>query len=258
MAKYTLGLFVLFVFCTRVHSEELSCGSHLLKNGLSDKIYSEIDSLNSGSINDKSIHQVPVKIDKYTTQFKRTNGLRCLASVEVGIDDNVSKNLGSDDLHYYKEAAMLAGQYFPDYYHTVLAEGLITQKIYYDIEYKNDKDFNVDIFEPNMVSATIFGVAWFKVNSDDITKKIKEGKYRYVSNEYKTADKELNAVWNGFSVAIRKQLMHDAKLWVSDKNKICGKVEGLEKSEVFLSEKISIYECQTKMTLQRIDVLSSD
>ncbi|GAB7271160.1 hypothetical protein DZS_25540 [Dickeya ananatis] len=103
MVKYTLGLFVLFVFCTRVHSEELSCGSQLLKNALSDKIYSEIDSLNSGSVNDKNIHQVPVKIDKYTTQVRRKNGLRCLASIEVGIDDNVSKNLGSDDLHYYKK-----------------------------------------------------------------------------------------------------------------------------------------------------------
>lgn len=53
MAKYILGLFVLLVFCTRVHSEELSCGSHLLKNALADKIYSEIYSLNSGFINDK-------------------------------------------------------------------------------------------------------------------------------------------------------------------------------------------------------------
>lgn len=258
MAKYTPGLFVLFIFCTRVYSDELSCGSQFFKNALSDKIYSEIDSLNSDSINDESIHQVPVKIDKYTTQARRKNGLRCLASVEVGIDDNVSKNLGSDDLHYYKNAAILAGQYFPDYYHTVLADGLITQRIYYDIEYKNDKDFNIDIFEPNMVSATIFGVAWFEVNSDDITKKIKEGKYQYASNEYKAADKELNAVWNGFSVAIKKQLMHDAKLWVSDKNKICGKVEGLEKSKIPLNEKTSIYQCQTKMTLQRIGVLSAD
>lgn len=258
MNKFIVTFTLSFLFNSYVYSDELNCGSLIFKDALSHEIYAQVDKLNTGFITKEEINQIPVKISKHVTQAVQvTGGFRCLANVEVGIDKRVVKNLSNVDLHYDPSARIFSDQYFPDYYRTVLADGVISQHVIYDANLKNDTEAVINIFEPNMVSATIYAIAWFAKNADDIAQNIEEGKYQDVIKNYNSADSQLNAIWDDFSETAKQSLKSDARKWILEKNRICGNVDDLNNNHLPLSEKIPVYECQTKMTLQRIDALSS-
>ncbi|WP_338628670.1 lysozyme inhibitor LprI family protein [Enterobacter sp. JJBC] len=76
--------------------------------------------------------------------------------------------------------------------------------------------------------------------------------------EYKISDRNLNSVWRELPDSSRNALKKEQLAWVNEKVTKCGKLSDAESNNVDIKQRIEIYQCQIRMTNDRITFLSGD
>lgn len=122
----------------------------------------------------------------------------------------------------------------------------------------NQKDISVVDNMNNAASAALFGTTVLIVNKGEIIKANEDEKIAVAEDEYNTADAELNTAWNDMPASARTSMKSAQLAWVKGKITKCGKISdaGLEATPA--ATRVNIYNCQTKMTNQRVSFLAGD
>lgn len=140
------------------------------------------------------------------------------------------------------------------------SSGVVWNDVRYTIKLAdNKKDILIsDLSEENEVSASLFNAAMMVADKDEIINKNSLSKLSTAQYQYSESDRELNNVWKELPDSARNAMKKTQLAWVQDKVEKCGKLSDTKLDTVSSEQKMSIYQCQTKMTNERISYLSGN
>lgn len=129
----------------------------------------------------------------------------------------------------------------------------------YNLKLSDDKkDISVTDHMDNRASSELYSIALVSVNKNELITKNNDKKIKAAQSEYNEADAELNTLWKNMPDSVRASMKSAQLAWVKDKAVKCGKISDATGNTADLSTKMNIFNCQTKMTNERIDFLGGN
>ncbi|MFO6296699.1 lysozyme inhibitor LprI family protein [Rahnella selenatireducens] len=120
----------------------------------------------------------------------------------------------------------------------------------------NKKDISVS--KINYIQNALYQIAVLAVNKDYIIDSNFNGKILNARNDYARSDTYLNDIWKGLPDSIKTSMKKSQQTWVAEKALKCGKLSDANMETTPGQTRINIYDCQTKMTNDRITFLGGD
>ena len=193
---------------------------------------------------------ITVNVSNASTGEEGSYGLNCMATIALQIPQETLDVVSSS----------------PDYLRYVTgAYGKIKNGsvVWSDVSYNakladNKKEIIFKNFNKNDISDALFNVSVLAVNKDQIVKALSQDSLGEAQSAYKNADRELNAVWKELPDSARNALKKEQLVWVNEKTKKCGKLSDAYSEGINVNQRIGIYQCQAKMTNERISYLSGN
>lgn len=121
----------------------------------------------------------------------------------------------------------------------------------------NKKDILISELS-NTVSYALFNTAMMATDKDEILSSNSQGKLSSAQYQYTNTDRELNDIWKELPDSARNAMKKTQLAWVQEKVTKCGKLSDIKLDTLNMQQKINIYQCQTKMTNERIAYLSGN
>ena len=122
----------------------------------------------------------------------------------------------------------------------------------------NNKDIIFNDFNRAYISDAIFNASVLAENKDEIIKSLSQNTLSSAQSAYTEADRELNAVWKELPDSAKNALKKEQLAWVNEKVKQCGRITDASSEAIKLNQRIDIYQCQTKITNERVSYLSGN
>jgi uncharacterized protein YecT (DUF1311 family) len=110
----------------------------------------------------------------------------------------------------------------------------------------------------NAASSALYGAVLLSVNKSEIIKANAQNKIAVSKDAYQAADTDLNTTWKELPASARNSLKSAQLTWVKDKVSKCGKISDAGLESINAETRIKIYNCQTKMTIDRTAFLSGN
>lgn len=259
MKSYRYTLSFLTLFCNLSLAQDITCSSPEVLDALNKKVH-DATLIRNTKLPPKSILDVSVSFSHVTDSVARGGRLTCWAYVDLKIDSNIGKLLVGEDLKYSKTAWETAADYLPNIYSQPVDESkkMLTVKGFrYNVYTSSDGALkNIEIDGNDQISRSIYAVAWFQQNIDDVKAEITQNEYLEAYSLFTSKDRDINEIYNNFPAIIQERLRNDMRKWIKEKNDKCGKIESLSHNDVSTTEKINVYKCQTEMTEKQIEVLT--
>ncbi|HAT1616397.1 TPA: DUF1311 domain-containing protein [Raoultella ornithinolytica] len=245
-------------------SDDFKCGREDAVKALSDYFHSDASGLLQSDYLTKSkysydkpvadyqnkLNSLAVGVSNVSTSGNGSYGLNCSATVSVKVPQETLDVVSSDPnyLHY------VTGTYGK------LNNGSV---VWSDVSYSakladNGKDVIFSNFNRSDLSDALFNISVLSVNKNQIISAHSKAAFDSAKAEYKNADGELNSVWRDLPDSAKNALKKEQLAWVNGKVTKCGKLSDAESDNVDMKHRIEIYQCQTKMTNERIDFLSGN
>ncbi|MGR7525742.1 lysozyme inhibitor LprI family protein [Klebsiella aerogenes] len=245
-------------------SDDFKCGREDAVKALSDSFRSDASGLLQSDYLTKSkynyekpvadyqnkLNGLVIGVSNVSTSGDGSYGLNCSATISVKVPQETLDVVSSD----------------PNYLHFVtgtygkLKNGNV---VWSDVSYSakladNGKDVIFSHFNRTDLSDALFNISVLSVNKDQIINAHSKDTLNSAKAEYKNSDRELNSVWRELPDSSRNALKKEQLAWVNGKVAKCGKLSDAESNSVDMKHRIEIYQCQTKMTNERIDFLSGN
>ena len=96
------------------------------------------------------------------------------------------------------------------------------------------------------------------VNKEQVVSTFSQISLSSAQSAYASADHELNSAWKELPDSARNSMKKEQIAWVNSKVTKCGKISDAKSEEVNVQQRINIYQCQTKMTNERISYLNGN
>ncbi|WP_297122838.1 lysozyme inhibitor LprI family protein [uncultured Enterobacter sp.] len=124
----------------------------------------------------------------------------------------------------------------------------------------NGKDISVsyEYTSTDYVAESLFNITLFALNKDDLEKANLQRKLSSAAYSYADSDRNLNMLWKSLPDSVRASMKKEQSVWIGDKARKCGKISDAASEAVSLQTRIDIYQCQTKMTEERVTYLGGD
>lgn len=191
-----------------------------------------------------------VNVTNVSTGGSGSDGLNCTATIALKIPQETLDVVSSspDYLRYVTGA-----------YGKINNGGVVWSDVSYSAKLAdNNKDIVFSDFNKTDISDAMFNVSVLATNKDQIVKDVSQGSLGEAQSAYKNADRELNAVWKELPDSARSALKKEQLAWVNDKVKKCGKISDAASEAINVNQRTGIYQCQAKMTNERISYLSGN
>ncbi len=245
-------------------SDDFKCGRDDAVKALSNYFHSDASGLLQSDYLTKSRYQYDKPVSDYqnkldalvvdvsdaSTSGNGSYGLNCSATISVKVPQETLGVVSSDPnyLHY------ITGSYGK------LRNGRV---VWSDISYSakladNGKDVIFSHFNRTDLSNALFNISVLSVNKDQIINTLAKNTLGTAKDAYKNADHELNSVWRELPDSSKNALKKEQLAWVNEKVAKCGKLPDAESNNVDMQQRIETYQCQTKMTNERIGFLSGN
>ncbi|EPJ1512390.1 lysozyme inhibitor LprI family protein [Escherichia coli] len=245
-------------------SNDFKCGREDAVKALSDYIKNDAagllqsDFITKGHFNyDKpvSVYQqmlngMAVNVTNVSTSGKGNYGLNCSATISVKIPQNT--------LDIVKK--------FPDYLSDITRDGgrINNDNVTWDVvKYSarladNNKDIIFSEFNRSYISRAIYEMSVLSVNKEQIVHTYLQKELMKAQSAYAGADRELNAIWKALPDSVRNSMKKEQLAWVNSKTSKCGKLSDATSETTNIQHRVDIYQCQTRMTDERISWLTGE
>ncbi|MCQ5839590.1 DUF1311 domain-containing protein [Escherichia coli] len=245
-------------------SNDFKCGREDAVKTLSDYIKNDAagllqsDFITKGDFNyDKpvSVYQqmlngMTVNVTNVSTSGKGNYGLNCSATISVKIPQNT--------LDIVKK--------FPDYLSDITRGGgrINNDNVTWDVvKYSarladNNKDIIFSEFSRSYISRAIYEMSVLSVNKEQIVHTYLQRELMKAQSAYAGADRELNAIWKALPDSVRNSMKKEQLAWVNSKTSKCGKLSDATSETTNIQHRVDIYQCQTRMTDERISWLTGE
>ncbi|VEB98109.1 Uncharacterized protein conserved in bacteria [Cedecea lapagei] len=245
-------------------SDDFKCGREDAVKSLSDYFRSDAsgllqsDYLTKGRYNyDKpvadyqnEINGLVVSVSNVSTSGNGSYGLNCSATISVKVPQE-TLDVVSSNPNYLPSITRGYGK---------LNNGSV---VWNDVSYSakladNGKDVIFSQFNRTDLSDALFNISALSVNKNQIINAQSKDNLDSAKAEYKNSDRNLNSVWRELPDSSRNALKKEQMAWINEKVAKCGKLSDTESNNVDMKHRIEIYQCQTKMTNDRIAFLIGD
>jgi len=191
-----------------------------------------------------------VTVTNVSTSGNGSYGLNCSATISIKVPQDtlevVSKVPGY--LHY------LTGGYGK-----VNNGGVTWSGVTYSTKLAdNNKDILFSDFNRTDISDAMYNMSVLAVNKDQIISTVSASSLSSAQSAYASADRELNVVWKELPDSARNSMKKEQIAWVNDKVAKCGKLSDGKSEAINVQRRVNIYQCQTKMTNERISYLTGN
>ncbi|STB67931.1 Uncharacterized protein conserved in bacteria [Citrobacter freundii] len=244
---------------------DFKCGRDDAQKALTDYIKNEAtsilqsDFITKGTFNyDKPLavyqnrlNSIGVTVTNVSTSGKGIyGGMNCSATISIKTPENVLEFV-SKEPDFFAYIAGGAGR-------VDFNNGVVTwDDVVYSVRITDDnKGFVFGEFVSYYSSRAMFNMAALSVNKEQIMHAISQEALYSERSSYTSADQELNAVWKGLPDPVRKIMKKEQLAWVNKKVSKCGHFSGDKSEEIDVQQQINYYQCQTKMTNERVKYLT--
>ncbi|TKK16285.1 DUF1311 domain-containing protein [Enterobacter cancerogenus] len=124
----------------------------------------------------------------------------------------------------------------------------------------NNKDIAVsyEYTDSDYIAEALFNISLFALNKDDLENADLKNKLSTSAYYYSDSDRHLNDIWKGMPESVRASMKKEQTAWITEKARKCGKLSDASSESTPLKTRISIYQCQTKMTDERVRYLGGE
>ncbi|CNK40963.1 lysozyme inhibitor LprI family protein [Yersinia mollaretii] len=242
--------------------DDFKCGREDAVKALQDYIKSDAEGLlQSNYITDAAsfygkdlqvfqdkLNGISINASNVSTEGNTGSELNCKATISVKIP--------AETLEVVKDN--------PAYLSRLLSNGGILNKgnvVWNDYAYRakladNKKDISVS--RVGYIMEVLYRTTVLAVTKDDIISSNYSAKLSDAKNRYMDSDAYLNDVWKNLPDAIRSSMKKEQVTWINEKATKCGKLSDADLAATPFQDKIKIYQCQTKMTQERVAFLGGD
>ncbi|PJG60082.1 lysozyme inhibitor LprI family protein [Aeromonas cavernicola] len=191
---------------------------------------------------------IPVMPSDITTTEQGKNTVRCVASVSATLPTEL------------KELSVKT----PDVFSNFIAESRALYKVdtlrWNNVSYAlrladNEKDISVSLDDISNMPMGLAKTAKLAVSADSIIKNNDPTKINAYKNQYEIEDAKLNKIWKAIPASFRSSMKDEQVSWVWSKQEQCGDISRANNTNLSVSERVGIYQCQTAMTVDRIKYL---
>lgn len=245
-------------------SNDFKCGREDAVKALADYIKNDASGiLQSGFITkdmfnyDKPIavyqnmlDSMNVTVTNVSTSGDGSNGLNCSANIAVNVPQNTLDVVSKmpDFLDY------VTGNYGK-----INSSGVMWSGVTYRAKLAdNKKDILFSDFNKTDIPRAMRNISVLAVNKDQIITAVSENSLNSAQESYARVDRELNAVWKALPDSARNAMKKEQLAWVNDKVAKCGKLSDGKSEALDMQQRVNIYQCQTKMTHDRIAYLTGN
>lgn len=196
------------------------------------------------------LNGLAVIVSNVSTSGHGSYGLNCSATISVKLPQETLDVVSSE----------------PDYLPSITGEyGKLNNGslVWNDVSYSakladNGKDIIFSHFDRADLSIALFNVSVLSVNKSQIIHAQLKNTLDSTRAEYKKYDRNLNFVWGELPDSSRNALKKEQLAWVNEKVTKCGRLSDAESNNIDIKHRIEIYQCQIRMTNERVAFLSGD
>lgn len=202
------------------------------------------------SVYENMLNSMEVIVANISTSSEGSYGLDCSATVSIKIPQDTLDVISKvpDYLRYVTGG-----------YGKVNNSGVTWNGVTYNAKLAdNNKDVLFSNFSRIDASAALFNMSVLAVNKDQIISTLSQNSLNSARSAYVSADRELNAVWKELPDSARNSMKKEQIAWVNNKVAKCGKLPDGKSETINAQQQITIYQCQTKMTHERISYLTGN
>jgi len=202
------------------------------------------------SVYQNMLNSMQVTATNVSTSGGGSYGLNCSATISITIPQE-TLDVVSKAPNYL--------QYVTGGYGKVSNSGVIWNGVTYSAKLAdNNKDILFSEFSRTDASAAMFNMSVLAVNKDQIISSLSQSSLSSAQSAYAYADRELNAVWKELPDSVRNSMKKEQVSWVNNKVAKCGNIPDRKSATINVQQQVSIYQCQTKMTQERISYLTGN
>ncbi|MFZ1875129.1 MAG: lysozyme inhibitor LprI family protein [Chania sp.] len=242
-------------------SNDFKCGREDAVKAFSDFIKSDASGLLQSNFltNGKAFYSKPldvyqsklnaleVNVANVSTLSTRSETLYCGATVSVKLPQEVIDVVG-DIPSKLSEIKGYSGK--------LVNGSVVWSNAHYSIKLAdNKKDILISDLDGINASSSMYNAVVMSADKDKIIDSNSQGKLSSVKYNYEDSDRELNRVWRDLPDSSRDALKKSQVAWVGEKAIKCGKLSDAKLDTVSVQQKINTYQCQKKMTDERINYL---
>lgn len=193
------------------------------------------------------LNALDVNVANVSTLDSKSETLYCGATVSIKLPQEVIDVVG-DIPSRLSEVTGYSGK--------LVNGGVVWSNVRYSIKLAdNKKDILVSNMDEINTSSSMYNAVVMAADKDKIINNNSQGKLNSVRYDYEGADRDLNSVWKNLPDSSRDALKKSQVAWVGEKVIKCGKLSDAKSDAVSVQQKINIYQCQKKMTDERINYL---
>ncbi|QHB33843.1 DUF1311 domain-containing protein [Yersinia canariae] len=196
----------------------------------------------------EKLNSISINASNVTTASNTGSELNCKATIAIKIPTE-TLDVVKDNPNYLSRLLSNGG---------MLNKGSVVWSDYsYSIKLADNKK-DISVSRISYITGALYQATILAVTKDDIISRNYNEKLNGVKNDYISQDAYLNDVWKRLPDAIRSSMKKEQVAWVNEKVTKCGKLSDAESATTPSQNRIKIYQCQTKMTQERIAFLGGD
>lgn len=245
-------------------SDDFKCGREDAVKALSDSFRSDASGLLQSDYLTKykysydkpvadyqnKLNSLLVGASNVSTSGNGSYGLNCSATISVKVPQETLDVVSSDPSYLH----LVTGTYGK------LNNGSV---VWSDVSYSakladNGKDVIFSHFNRTDLSDALFNISVLSINKDQVINAHSKNILDSAKLGYKNSDRDLNSTWRNLPDSAKNALKKEQLAWVNGKVAKCGTLSDAESNSIDMKHRIEIYQCQTKMTNERIDFLSDN
>lgn len=246
-------------------SDDFKCGredaikalKQYIKDGASEML--QHDSIqNSNILLNKPVRVYSEKMNSITVDVNGASSISYPSPTEVSCKAKVSILLPQEsiDLIHAVPDQMVSFQSGQESFYN---NSIIWKNYSYNLKLADDKKYiSVTDLMKDSASSELYFITLSSVNKNELIAKNNDKKIKVAQNEYNEADAELNILWKNMPDSVRASMKSSQLAWVKDKAVKCGKISDATGNTADIATKVNIFNCQTKMTNERITFLGGD
>ncbi|MGL5526982.1 MAG: lysozyme inhibitor LprI family protein [Plesiomonas shigelloides] len=193
-----------------------------------------------------------INASEVTTTKTVDNELTCSATVSFGVLPSLQVVADSVPVVYDDFIKTLKNDY-----RAIYDGNSVTWK---DVTYTvrladNNKDISVKLSNVFYPAYGLEKYAELDANKVEVIKANDPATLVSAKAAYEQEDAKLNQIWKAIPPSFRSSLKDQQVSWIWSKDETCGRIQDTALTSLTISQKVSIFECQTKLTKERISFL---
>lgn len=195
----------------------------------------------------QKVGDAAIKVTNVSTRTTYGNELSCMATVHLSMTPEILA-LSSKAPDVYQDYIRYSGGMYKD-------NGVEWKDLLYKVRLSDNKKDVASSGDVRMQSGAIAKAIGIIADQDNILQNSSPEKLAEAKSKFENADLRLNEIWKGIPPSFKTSMKGEQMTWIQDKAVQCGTISDAKSEGIAMFKRAAIYDCQEKLTQERIKYL---